>query len=296
MATTTLSLVEGEPIAQVRKASWGTGNKAPKLKKVVRTVYVSNVARHGAAKSLKKSKGRQRGRGKHASALQAILTQVAQQRFRDFQVQSSDEAVVPVPQGEYFNVYIAGPSGSGKSTFIATWLRYCHTTWPDCQIYIFSPKDDDPAFEKIKPKPIYCKVDADIVSEPLSIDEFAGEKGAPSIIIFDDIEALDSGPISKAIETFQNQCLETGRKSHISTISVSHVLLNGFRTKKVINESRYITVFPGSNFSQIENYVKRYLGFTKEDILFLKQLPSRWVMLHRDYPRYMVYDTGVHLL
>lgn len=286
---TTLSLSGGDPVAQVHKFTLPKVNRPPKLGKLMRTIYVSSTSRSQVPVRKDKRKGKK-------SRKQEILPALLPSRFKDYYVQSADETIMPIPQHSYFNLYIAGPSGSGKSSFIASWLKHCHDKWPKCKIYIFSPKDDDPAFAKIKPEPIYCKVDKDIVEEPMSIDEFEGTKSAPSIIIFDDIEALDHGPISKAIETFQNQCLETGRKSHISTISVSHVLLNGLRTRKVINESRYITVFPGSNFSQIESYVKRYLGFGKEDVDFLKRVPSRWVMMHRDYPRYLVYETGVHLL
>ena len=49
------------------------------------------------------------------------------------------------------NVYVlVGPPGVGKSTFIGNWLKTYKEKYPKNSIFVFSPKLNDPAFDKIK--------------------------------------------------------------------------------------------------------------------------------------------------
>ena len=203
---------------------------------------------------------------------------------------------IPKPEGWQGHMYVTGSSGSGKSTFISQYLDECRLMFKDCNIYIFSMVQDDPAYKHLDP--VYIKIDESILVKPLQCAEFAGIAQSPSFAVFDDIEVISNKKIAQSMETFQNLVLETGRHYYISTINVSHVMLNGNRSKKCINESDKIVFFPNSNFNQISNYLRLYLGLMKNDINLVKEIGknSRWVMVSRPYPMYFIHQQGVRII
>ena len=217
---------------------------------------------------------------------------------KNIEFAKSEASVFPVPKSEGWqgHMYITGASGSGKSTFIAQYLDVCRLMFKECNIYVFSMVQDDPAYKHLDP--VYIKIDESILVKPLQCAEFAGTSQTPSFAIFDDIEVISNKKIAQSMETFQNLVLETGRHCFISSINVSHVMLNGNRSKKCINESDKIVFFPNSNFNQISNYLRRYLGLMKNDITLVKDIgkTSRWVMISRPYPMYLIHQHGVKII
>jgi predicted AAA+ superfamily ATPase len=47
-------------------------------------------------------------------------------------------------------LYVTGPSGSGKSYYCAEYVKKFVEIFPESDIFLFSRKDSDPAFDKIK--------------------------------------------------------------------------------------------------------------------------------------------------
>lgn len=203
-----------------------------------------------------------------------------------------------VPADSWFgHTAVFGASGSGKSTWISHYLTKIKEVYKGCNIYVFSLVKDDPAYTKSKLNPIYIQIDEDLLDNPLNVKEFAGTPKNPSIIIFDDSDLHHDKKIADALELFRDQVLEVGRHKSISAICVSHVILNQKHTKKVLNECSRVVLFPANNFASIQNYLRRYLGFQRDDINFIKNIGkvSRWCMLCRDYPMLVVWETGVKI-
>ena len=213
-----------------------------------------------------------------------------------FEISKHDDdsmQLFPVPHG-YYNLFVSGPSGAGKSYFISQWLTDIKT--PKSQIYVFSKVQDDPAYKPLHP--VYIKLDDSIIVRPLDCTEFAGTDTSPNILVFDDTEQLNNASLSKALFQFMSLVLETGRHKHLRCIVVSHILLNSSYTKRPLNESNYITLFPNSNFAQIRSYLHRYLGYTKEQINAVRDMgkTSRWIMISRSYPQYIVSQYQIRLM
>lgn len=206
-----------------------------------------------------------------------------------------NQQLFPLPNG-YYNLFVSGPSGSGKSFFISQWLNDIKSYSKKSQFYVFSKVQDDPAYKPLNP--IYIKLDETIVVRPLECTEFAGTADVPNILIFDDTEQLNNRTLSKALFDFMSLALETGRHHHLRCIVVSHILLNSNYTKRPLNESNYITLFPNSNFSAIRSYLHRYLGYTKEQINSIRDMgkTSRWIMISRSYPQYVVSQYQIKLM
>lgn len=199
------------------------------------------------------------------------------------------EKVSPIPPLDRRNVmYVAGPSGSGKSYFIAEYVERYHKMFPDNEIFLFSKKDEDPAFDE-KEYVIRVAIDDEFVEEPPDWKEFE-----ESLCIFDDTHSF-RGKVGKVIRDLQIDILDLGRASNISIAITSHLVADYNKTKAILNETKAIVLYPElGNTAQNEYVMKKYMGMNKETIKKVKKLVSRWVYINRA-PKYVVHDRGVFL-
>jgi GTPase SAR1 family protein len=199
--------------------------------------------------------------------------------------------IEPIPMQESSRIGVFGPAGVGKSTWISNFIKKYLEYYKDNKVYVFSPKLDDPAFKKIK-NLHYVKLDDSLVKDPLDVSEFKD-----SICLFDDIESITDKKLNNAVRVFRDQCYEIGRApTNITTIAVHHVILANDRTKIILNESDQVVVFPKSNFAAISNLAKRYYGFTKDQLEYLRDVPSRWAVIKRSYPTTIISENAVKVL
>jgi GTPase SAR1 family protein len=196
-----------------------------------------------------------------------------------------------VPMQASSRIGVFGPAGVGKSTWIGMFFKKYLEAYKDNKIYIFSPKIDDPAFKKIK-NLHYVVIDDTILQDELNVSEFTN-----SICCFDDIESITDKRLNNAVRVFRDQCYEIGRApSNITTIAVHHVILGNDRTKIILNESDEVVLFPKSNFSAISNLCKRYYGMTKDQLEYIRDVPSRWIVVKRSYPTTIISENAIKVL
>jgi len=210
---------------------------------------------------------------------------------KNYIIPRTDGQINPIPLQESSRIGVFGPSGVGKSTFISKWLKTYKEKYKKNKIYIFSPKLDDPAFKGIKDLH-YVKLDDTILSNVLDVTEFPN-----SVCIFDDIESITDRALNNAVRIFRDQCYEIGRApTNITTIAVHHIILGNQATKIILNESEEVVLFPKSNFSAVSNLCRRYYGFGRDDLNYLKEVPSRWVVIKRSYPTCIISENAVKVL
>lgn len=222
--------------------------------------------------------------------------QIAQDLLKDlvkkyYSIPRGEGKIVPIPIQESSRIAVFGPSGVGKSTWISSFFKKYLEYYPKNEIFVFSPKLNDPAFKDIK-KLNYVKINEDIIEFPLDVMEFKN-----SICCFDDIESITDKRINDAVRRFRDQCYEIGRSpSNITTIAVHHVILANEKTKIILNESDQVVLFPKSNFSQIKSLCSRYYGFSKDDLNYIKDVPSRWVVVKRSFPTTIISENAVKVI
>jgi len=199
--------------------------------------------------------------------------------FKNIELQG-DMMFFPIPDVtlERSIVYAAGRSGSGKSYFCANWLKEYKKLYPDNEIYVFSLIDEDEKIDDIGVHRI--KIDSDLVNRPLEITDFAD-----SVVLFDDIDVIDNKKLHEAVYAIMNKILELGRHYHISTIITNHLLTNGKDTRRILNESQFICIFPASgSFGGISYMLKKYMGFDVSEIKRIKNTKSRWIYIRNVAP------------
>jgi len=91
-----------------------------------------------------------------------------------------------------------------------------------------------------------------------------------------------------------NDLCSNGRHVKTSILCSSHALYEGQKTSELLNNMTDTILYPlTSGEHHIHYFCKQYLGMTKNKIEMLRQLRSRWVLVHKNDPRYFMYDHGV---
>jgi hypothetical protein len=115
--------------------------------------------------------------------------------------------------------------------------------------------------------------------------------------VFDDVDSITNKKVLKAVEDLENSIHQIGRKLHINIIKTSHLGANGLKTKLVLSECQYLVCYPSSgSFAQISYVLKQYVGMSNKDLEKLKKLRSRWTMISKTYPQYVLSETSAYLL
>ena len=202
---------------------------------------------------------------------------------------SVSSKLFPIPQKYSERLYVPAPSGSGKSTWIGEYLKQLRIKYPDRRIYIFSRVEEDKPLDRFKNLE---RVDLEsMMKEQKKVEDYKN-----GILIFDDIDTILDKNLVRYIRKFRDDVLECGRHYKITCISTSHLIMNFHATRTLINEANAVVIFPkGGSFGQIKSFLDRYLGFEKELIEKIRNLPTRWVYIHKEYPQYIVYEKGVLL-
>lgn len=202
-----------------------------------------------------------------------------------------DGKLVPLPNihADRNTMYIAGPSGSGKSTIMSLYCNEYKQIYPERKMYMISECSDDPAFDGLDINRI--PIGEDLLNEPIVPDEIP-----ESLIIFDDTDTILDDKIRKIILKMKEKFLQTGRKYKIDVLISSHTVTDYKKTKKILSECENIIVFPRCGEKRSIKYVlKEYVGFDKNIIKRIMDCPSRWVLINKRYPNYILYTLGAFI-
>lgn len=198
-------------------------------------------------------------------------------------------------------IYICGPSGSGKTTYIKHYIEQYRRVFKNRPIYIISKIENDKKDALFNLE----KKDKNIMRIPLNKKFFGKNSNSKikvtelnnSLIIFDDTDTIRDKEIRDEITELKNDILETGRHNNIHILISSHLITKHKQTQTILNECNIIVIFPSSgSFHQIKYALDKYYGLSTQQISKINKLPSRWVMINRRYPKYILHQKGIYLL
>ena len=220
------------------------------------------------------------------------------------------------------HIFISGASNSGKSYLIGNILKYDKRKRP---ILLLSKLEDDPAYSHIIDDENQTKIGGKILAtdngennkkkkkntnkrmiqfdvrnkENLSNlpqeDELKTDDGV--IVVFDDIDRL-SPDTANLLHDYQDDLLETGRKSNISVISATHKIRDYSRTKTNLSEAEYIVLFPSTNQILSNSFLKDALGLMKKerDYIIKKAAKNSYMIIKTSSPTAIYHEKGIILI
>ena len=172
---------------------------------------------------------------------------------------------------------------------MGSYMREFRKMFKDDEIFLFSSIEEDKVLDKHDP--VRIPLDDSFIEQPLEPQEIEN-----SLAVFDDTDTLQDAKIRNSVSNFRDWLLEQGRHFNIRMLMSSHLLSNYKFTRRILNESTCVVVFPksGSGTYHIKNFLKTYCGFDKVEIKKLLNLPSRWIAIYRTYPAYVMYEKGCY--
>lgn len=182
-------------------------------------------------------------------------------------------------------ILVSGPSGAGKSTWVGEYGRKYKKKFPKRAVYVISSIANDAVLDKLKP----IRIDMEMFSDP-EIEIDPEETFTNSMVIFDDVDTICDNVLRKEVLSLRDFMLEQSRHYDTHLICTTHILMNGASTRRLLNEGSKYVVFPNSNAFQISNFLKRYIGLQSASIdrFINSDRESRWKMISRDYPLYVL--------
>ena len=216
----------------------------------------------------------------------------------------------PLPnlkQGYQF-IYCVGCSGSGKSYYAATYAMNYRRLFKKNNIFMFSQKPTDPAFEErvengktidiknfLKLRRI--KIDDDFVDKNIDITH---KDFKDCLIIFDDFTAFNNKKITEKICNIVTQVLTMGRCQHIYCVVTAHLFYqvkNKDMYMNIQNEINQLIFFRGVNMFQLYYCLINYWGYTKRQIknIIDKGRTSRYICINK-LPEYIITKNTILLL
>jgi hypothetical protein len=204
------------------------------------------------------------------------------------------------PVNKSFRMYIAGPAGSGKSHMCGKIIEEYKKDRKDAKVLIFSDVNEDKQLDE--KGVIRVKLNDDIADKPIGINEIP----VGSLCLFDDVDAIPEKHIKKSVNNLQNEILRRGRhidgyddvgQAEISCINTAHNMTNYSETRIILNECSYICVYPRATSKHNLQYVlTKYYGLSNEEVNKICELPTRWAIICREYPSYVIYQSGVYII
>lgn len=101
----------------------------------------------------------------------------------------------------------------------------------------------------------------------------------------------------RIIRNFRDDMLECGRHYGITTICTTHLISNYSATITMINEANAVVLFPkGAGSYSVKQFLEKNIGLSKYQIKTIEELPTRWIYIWKEYPRYIVYQKGIMII
>ena len=221
--------------------------------------------------------------------------------FRNFSIDRNNDAKLqlafPLATGERLVMLISGMNGCGKSYFIAQLLDNYLDVYKDRDIFLFSTQEFDDKLD------VFRKITRVILDDSFLETELKLSDLRNSLCIFDDVDGIRNKKLYKAVDALKFDILKNGRdhagdrKDDIDIIVSNHTVLGGHETKIMIHESFFYVLFPqGTTAHSIDTICRKYVGLNKEQTQKVLKSDSRAVVIHKNYPRYVMTDKEIFLI
>lgn len=193
------------------------------------------------------------------------------------------------------NFFVSGLSGSGKSFYVSQLVNNIKSLdrFKDADVFLITGQTKpDPAYEDNIEKYLKVNLDSDDFFT-LTYSDFED-----SIVIFDDVNSLGNRAQEAFIFNLQKSLSENARKNNVALININHSSRDFLRTKYIVHEANYFTLFPSYNWNDSRKFLKSYLDYDEAELKEIKKLSrhTRAMTFHKQTPQYIICDHVIKLV
>ena len=191
-------------------------------------------------------------------------------------------------------IYISGSTGCGKTIFCRNYVITFLKKYPKSKVLLFSSKTKDDNLDDL---PITrVNIDEDILINQISLSEIEA-MSKPVLVIFDDIQDFPSKKINIEIARLRDEILRNGRDRSIYGLFVYHDPTDYHNTKTMIKECNKMVIFPRrAGVGIYDRLMTTYLKIPLKMQNVITKLKSKFVMINRNVPRYILTDKYIILI
>lgn len=197
------------------------------------------------------------------------------------------------PENQTLRITVVGASGTGKTYFMGSFLkRFVEKN--GYQVIMFTTHKYDPSIDKRGFDVVRVNIDDDDIINAVKYKEklFDMENLAKSFVLFDDTFDSQSKLRSKFFTDLSSDIAQNSRKYDISSGYIIHNT-DYSRTRMILSEATHIVLFLNSSRSMNKRIMKTYLGLEDDEINYLLDLDSRYLILKNSAPLFLMTETQI---
>jgi hypothetical protein len=183
---------------------------------------------------------------------------------------------------------VLGPSGSGKSYFCGQVIAEYSKMFKNHPVILFSDKETVDSSLGDIPNLKRVKISTDLLDEDADYFADIRDNEAPCLVIYDDIDSIMPVKLKKYVYQLVAKTLKVGRDIGISCIVTNHKLKGHKETEAILEECKFITVFPRNWDIKMEAFCKDYLGLSKDEMKKVRKSEGRATTLAKTYPHVII--------
>jgi hypothetical protein len=158
---------------------------------------------------------------------------------------------------------------------------------PGAKFFIVSNKKDDPVLDKLNPTALSAEQAAEITD----LTAFRN-----SAVLFDDVDSYPKEE-RKGVMQLYSHMVKDGRSLDIQVMLTSHNACNYQESRDALINSSHLVFFPQFNQGyHMNQFLKLYGNLSRKQVRDVLKWDTRWCVIHREVPRYVMGQHNLVLL
>jgi hypothetical protein len=198
---------------------------------------------------------------------------------------------LPLPLEEHEVMFVTGVPKCGKTYFVNEYAKLFKYLF-DLPVYRISRVDHDETLKRDEKKYINIPITDELVNDPFKLEDFSN-----SLVIFDDIESSEFPKATKKAYSLLDDMCKNGRHHRINVVFCNQECRMGIKTKPILSTVTTLVIFPQNcSLFQTERLLKDHVGMSKVQINNALKINSRWLVISKASPQYIMHEHGIYLL
>lgn len=198
---------------------------------------------------------------------------------------------LPLPLEEHEVIFCTGPPKCGKTFWVNEYVKMFKHVFK-LPVYRLSRVEKDETLKDNNDMYLNVAINNDLVTDPLKLEDFAD-----SLVVFDDIESSEFPKATQKAYNLLDDMCKNGRHHRIAVIFCNQECRMANKTKAILSTVTSLVIFPQNcSLYQTEKLLKDHVGMSKQQIKDALNLNTRWEVISKASPQYIMHEHGVYQL